>query len=264
MEPARRPCATMPGEPAQRPLGARLDPGGRRVARRARERPVEVGDHQQRGRRLDEPVERGGDLGRRRDRVGHGWTSTPGRIVATPRAMTSGPMPPAAPSRTMPSASIGCGPGAPGDPRPTRRRRAGDRHGDVAEALALGAVGGVDGVGVALGAVGGVDGVGAADGARARGGRGRDGTGVAIGGAVGGGPRNRIPPRTSPATATPASRPTTIDRRGHMSARVPVRAARGASEGPLLRCRVRWTASARDCSRPCSPRSASRSSPPGC
>ena len=64
------------------------------------------------------------------------------------------------------------------------------------------------------------------------------GDGVAAAtGAVGAGPSSRMAPMTKPATATPATRPATIDRRGHMAARVPVRADRGAPGGPLLPCR---------------------------
>src|SRR5687768_768666 len=52
---------------------------------------------------------------------------------------------------------------------------------------------------------------------------GPDGCGAGVGAAPGSGAKARIPPSTSSATATPASRPARIDRRGHMLARrVPV------------------------------------------
>src|SRR5688572_15450443 len=51
-----------------------------------------------------------------------------------------------------------------------------------------------------------------------------DGTGGGVAEAPGSGAKARIPPSTSSATATPASRPARIDKRGHMVARrVPVR-----------------------------------------
>ena len=60
-----------------------------------------------------------------------------------------------------------------------------------------------------------------------------DGAGVT--GGAGSGANARIPPSRSAATAIPATRPTTIERRAHIVARrVPVRAARGVVPGRAL------------------------------
>src|SRR5688572_28603569 len=65
-----------------------------------------------------------------------------------------------------------------------------------------------------------------------------DGTGAGVAEAPGSGAKARIPPRTSSATATPASRPARIDKRGHMIARrVPVPTVGSAST--VLRLRFR-------------------------
>ena len=126
------------GEPPQRPAGARLDPRRTRVARAGGQRAVEVGDHQERRARGHQAIERGGDRGRRRDGVGrgarrYGETSTPGRMVVSPRAITSGPM---RKSAAAPDGdgkgdgeTLGLGPGSArpwrtGTPWPTARRSA--------------------------------------------------------------------------------------------------------------------------------------------
>ncbi len=73
------------------------------------ERPVEVGDDEQPAWDGDDGPDHGRDLTRRSGRGdgrGHGVTSTPGRIVSRFVAMMSGPIPPRAPARMMPVASI--------------------------------------------------------------------------------------------------------------------------------------------------------------
>ena len=67
--------------------------------------------------------------------------------------------------------------------------------------------------------------------------------GTALGGgggdapAPGSGVRNSSAPRISAPTATPATRPSTMESRGHMGRRVAVRAAGGVPRRPLLPCR---------------------------
>ena len=105
VQPAR-PRGRDAGQPAQRPTSAGIDARRRGVARAGGQRAVEVGDEQQWPRRGHEPVERRGDRSRIARRLAQGVTSTPGRIVWTPRTMTSAPIPPRAPSRMIPSVSI--------------------------------------------------------------------------------------------------------------------------------------------------------------
>ncbi len=78
-----------PGQSPKGALGARIDRRGAWVTRTDGQGPVEVGDHEETAGRRGESIERDGDLGTARDRIGHGW-STPGRIAATGATLGGG------------------------------------------------------------------------------------------------------------------------------------------------------------------------------
>jgi hypothetical protein len=119
-QPVRAPAGD-PGQAPQRVASGRQDRRRHRIRGDLRQRPVEVAHDEEPagrgGQRADGghgPLYGGGvriddePLGTAAagDPHVHGFTVTPGRIAWSPRAITSGPIPPSAASRTIPWASM--------------------------------------------------------------------------------------------------------------------------------------------------------------
>ena len=194
-----RPACGDPGQPAQGALGGWHDDRRARVARADGQRPVEVGDDEERpGRAIETRPDRWRP-GSRRD-------VDPGRSIVLPPTWTGRGLVRAG-RRGGRHAALGrtrrwrrawaCR---------GRRRRRGQRDGDGTGEATMTALGATVAIGDAVGC------------------------------GTGSGASATIPPRTRAATTTPTRRPAGIDSRDIVGRRVPVPAAGGVPERPLLRC----------------------------